>query len=188
MTLRTRWALLPFHLELLCQELLDRFIWNKNFHTWATAQKVWHHFWEVLKTLWTYFLKILQDPLHIHDLAGAKAGCASIFQPDQGLEAWKFHEILLLWDFQIYTKFYRPKRMHNSEKKYREKVYQLSDTTVDMFKLGWITRGCLRVWLLNSSLEEKTSYCFIGLPLKLNHSWKFLENGTEKCLATSIEI
>lgn len=69
--------------------------------------------------------------------------------------------------------FTDPKGCIIHKKKYREKAYQLSDTTVDMLKLGWITRGWLRVRLLNSSLEEKTSYCLIGLPFKLNHSCKF---------------
>lgn len=30
---------------------------------------------------------VLRAPLHIQGLAGADAGCASIFQPDQGIEA-----------------------------------------------------------------------------------------------------
>lgn len=86
------------------QELLDRFIWNKNFHTWVNAQKLWNHFWEVLKTLWTYFRKLLcilyhWAPLHIHDLARADAGCASIFSN------WSRHRALKIsWD-SVFVRF-----------------------------------------------------------------------------------
>lgn len=128
MTLRKKGALLPFHLELLCQELLDRFIWNKNFHTWATAQKLWHHFWEVLKSLWTYFVELLCIPycwalVHIHDLAGADAGCASIFS------TWSRHRALKIsWDsvFVRFPDLYQALQIPKGciiQKREREKVY-----------------------------------------------------------------
>lgn len=114
-------AMIPFHLELLCQELLNRFIWNKNFHTWATAQKLWHHFWEVLKTLWTYFLKLLWiphcwAPLHIHDLAGADAGCASIFSTWSRQSPENFMRFCFCEISRFIPSFTDPKGMYNSEK------------------------------------------------------------------------
>lgn len=127
MTLRKReLSFLPFRIAV--QELQDRFIWNKNFHTWTTAQKLWQHSWEVLKTLWTYFLKLLcilycWAPLHIHDLAGADASCASIFSN------WSSHRALKIsWDSvlvrfpSLYQALQIPKGCRIQKK---NKVYQL---------------------------------------------------------------
>lgn len=169
MTLRKKGALLPSHFKLPCQELLDRFIWNKNFHTWATAQKLWHHFWEVLKTLWTYLLKLLcipycGAPLHIHDLAGADAGCASIFS------TWSRHRGLKIsWESvfvrfpDLYQALQIPKGCIIQKKKCidRESTNSMTHRLACLIRVE-LGRGWLGVWLLISPLVEITSYFFTG--------------------------
>lgn len=116
-----------------CFELpMPGIIWHRNFHTWATAQKLWHHFWEVQrKILWTYFLKLpciayCTAPQNIHELlARINADCASIF-PTQSK-----HGALKIWWDCVFVRFpnsYQTVWIPRVIQK-KERVYQLGDTT-----------------------------------------------------------
>lgn len=105
-------ASLPFHLE-----LLYRNYWRNSFEIrtfipeplprnyGTTSGKFQKHF--ELNFLKLPCILYCWPPCTSMTWLELMLAVPAYFQADQGIEPWKFHEVLFLWDFQIYTKLYR---------------------------------------------------------------------------------